>query len=162
MSEVFCDGSSQSLEGLRKATCSSTNWAYELTIVWWTSAFAAPQWSHLMFVRLVVPGKQSKPAAASGVWPCWQMKPVAKQCSCLNSHLICPASLNPPLGAPLLVALSGSHLTPLMQLSIWCPLHICTVPLSFQTTDDLLVASAECPSDDEDIDPCEPSSGGLG
>uniref|UniRef100_A0A8C2CX91 Neurexin 1 n=1 Tax=Cyprinus carpio TaxID=7962 RepID=A0A8C2CX91_CYPCA len=34
-----------------------------------------------------------------------------------------------------------------------------------QTTtpqDDLLVASAECPSDDEDIDPCDPSSGGLG
>ncbi|XP_037388546.1 neurexin-1a-like isoform X8 [Pygocentrus nattereri] len=30
-----------------------------------------------------------------------------------------------------------------------------------QTTDELLVASAECPSDDEDIDPCEPSSGGL-
>ncbi|XP_018861542.1 neurexin-1 isoform X24 [Parus major] len=30
-----------------------------------------------------------------------------------------------------------------------------------QATDDILVASAECPSDDEDIDPCEPSSGGL-
>ncbi|XP_029106143.1 neurexin-1a isoform X13 [Scleropages formosus] len=31
-----------------------------------------------------------------------------------------------------------------------------------QPTDDLLVASAECPSDDEDIDPCEPGgSGGL-
>ncbi|XP_072364249.1 neurexin 1a isoform X23 [Scyliorhinus torazame] len=30
-----------------------------------------------------------------------------------------------------------------------------------QSTDDLLVASAECPSDDEDIDECEPSSGGL-
>uniref|UniRef100_W5KWI7 Neurexin 1 n=1 Tax=Astyanax mexicanus TaxID=7994 RepID=W5KWI7_ASTMX len=33
-----------------------------------------------------------------------------------------------------------------------------------QTTtsqDDLLVASAECPSDDEDIDPCDPTSGGL-
>ncbi|XP_024152847.1 neurexin-1-beta isoform X27 [Oryzias melastigma] len=30
-----------------------------------------------------------------------------------------------------------------------------------QTTDDFQVASAECPSDDEDIDPCEPSSGGL-
>ncbi|XP_049591047.1 neurexin-1a isoform X25 [Syngnathus scovelli] len=30
-----------------------------------------------------------------------------------------------------------------------------------QTTEDMLVASAECPSDDEDIDPCEPSSGGL-
>ncbi|KAM4591428.1 neurexin-1a-beta-like isoform 17-T19 [Odontesthes bonariensis] len=30
-----------------------------------------------------------------------------------------------------------------------------------QTTDDSQVASAECPSDDEDIDPCEPSSGGL-
>ncbi|XP_018861543.1 neurexin-1 isoform X25 [Parus major] len=27
-----------------------------------------------------------------------------------------------------------------------------------QATDDILVASAECPSDDEDIDPCEPSS----
>ncbi len=36
------------------------------------------------------------------------------------------------------------------------------IPSVFQTTDDLLVASAECPSDDEDIDPCEPSSGGLG
>lgn len=42
------------------------------------------------------------------------------------------------------------------------PSPLCSVPLSFQTTDDLLVASAECPSDDEDIDPCEPSSGGLG
>ncbi|KAJ7987511.1 hypothetical protein DPEC_G00327250 [Dallia pectoralis] len=31
-----------------------------------------------------------------------------------------------------------------------------------QTTEDQQVASAECPSDDEDIDPCEPSSGGLG
>uniref|UniRef100_A0A8C1GQX5 Neurexin 1 n=1 Tax=Cyprinus carpio TaxID=7962 RepID=A0A8C1GQX5_CYPCA len=30
-----------------------------------------------------------------------------------------------------------------------------------QVSDDLLVASAECPSDDEDIDPCDPSSGGL-
>uniref|UniRef100_A0A3P8NHN3 Neurexin 1 n=1 Tax=Astatotilapia calliptera TaxID=8154 RepID=A0A3P8NHN3_ASTCA len=27
-----------------------------------------------------------------------------------------------------------------------------------RSTDDLLVASAECPSDDEDIDPCDPSS----
>ncbi|XP_072907051.1 neurexin-1-beta isoform X19 [Hemitrygon akajei] len=33
---------------------------------------------------------------------------------------------------------------------------------TFQSTDDLLVASAECPSDDEDIDECEPSSGGRG
>uniref|UniRef100_A0A7N8YK86 Neurexin 1 n=1 Tax=Mastacembelus armatus TaxID=205130 RepID=A0A7N8YK86_9TELE len=32
------------------------------------------------------------------------------------------------------------------------------LPLPFQTTDDFLVASAECPSDDEDIDSCEPSS----
>ncbi|XP_072782250.1 neurexin-1 isoform X39 [Taeniopygia guttata] len=31
-------------------------------------------------------------------------------------------------------------------------------PSSTKTTDDILVASAECPSDDEDIDPCEPSS----
>ncbi|XP_074673765.1 neurexin-1 isoform X29 [Strix aluco] len=36
---------------------------------------------------------------------------------------------------------------------------ICTTGIP--TTDDILVASAECPSDDEDIDPCEPSSGGL-
>uniref|UniRef100_A0A669C901 Neurexin 1b n=1 Tax=Oreochromis niloticus TaxID=8128 RepID=A0A669C901_ORENI len=33
---------------------------------------------------------------------------------------------------------------------------------TFFTTDEFPVASAECPSDDEDIDPCEPSSGGLG
>uniref|UniRef100_A0A674BLP0 Neurexin 1 n=1 Tax=Salmo trutta TaxID=8032 RepID=A0A674BLP0_SALTR len=36
-----------------------------------------------------------------------------------------------------------------------------TTASSRKTTDDLPVASAECPSDDEDIDPCEPSSGGL-
>uniref|UniRef100_A0A3P8VND8 Neurexin-1a-like n=1 Tax=Cynoglossus semilaevis TaxID=244447 RepID=A0A3P8VND8_CYNSE len=30
---------------------------------------------------------------------------------------------------------------------------------SSQSADDLLVASAECPSDDEDIEPCDPSSG---
>ncbi|XP_054846699.1 neurexin-2-beta isoform X3 [Eublepharis macularius] len=30
-----------------------------------------------------------------------------------------------------------------------------------QNTDDLLVASAECPSDDEDLEECEPSTGGL-
>lgn len=33
--------------------------------------------------------------------------------------------------------------------------------LSSQPADDLLVASAECPSDDEDIDPCDPSSGEI-
>uniref|UniRef100_A0A8C8MB50 Neurexin-1a n=1 Tax=Oncorhynchus tshawytscha TaxID=74940 RepID=A0A8C8MB50_ONCTS len=33
-----------------------------------------------------------------------------------------------------------------------------TTASSRKTTDDLPVASAECPSDDEDIDPCEPSS----
>ncbi|KAK3507115.1 hypothetical protein QTP70_007830 [Hemibagrus guttatus] len=33
-----------------------------------------------------------------------------------------------------------------------------SVAINSYTTDDLLVASAECPSDDEDIDPCEPSS----
>uniref|UniRef100_A0A8D2L068 Laminin G domain-containing protein n=1 Tax=Varanus komodoensis TaxID=61221 RepID=A0A8D2L068_VARKO len=35
-----------------------------------------------------------------------------------------------------------------------------TASVQRPTTDDILVASAECPSDDEDIDPCEPSSGG--
>ncbi|XP_029377792.1 neurexin-1-beta isoform X6 [Echeneis naucrates] len=46
--------------------------------------------------------------------------------------------------------------------AISCPHHSTPrLSLSFQTTDDSLVASAECPSDDEDIDPCEPSSGGL-
>lgn len=33
------------------------------------------------------------------------------------------------------------------------------LPLSPQNTDDLLVASAECPSDDEDLEECEPSTG---
>ncbi|KAI2658460.1 Neurexin-1a-beta [Labeo rohita] len=33
---------------------------------------------------------------------------------------------------------------------MWCCVRLCA--------DDLLVASAECPSDDEDIDPCDPSS----
>ncbi|CAO2584462.1 Nrxn2 [Lemmus lemmus] len=32
-------------------------------------------------------------------------------------------------------------------------------PTSPQNTDDLLVASAECPSDDEDLEECEPSTG---
>lgn len=29
----------------------------------------------------------------------------------------------------------------------------------FQNSDDLLVASAECPSDDEDLEECEPGTG---
>lgn len=29
----------------------------------------------------------------------------------------------------------------------------------FQNADDLLVASAECPSDDEDLEECEPGNG---
>lgn len=33
--------------------------------------------------------------------------------------------------------------------------------ISPQSADDLLVASAECPSDDEDMDPCDPSSGEM-
>lgn len=31
--------------------------------------------------------------------------------------------------------------------------------LLFQNADDLLVASAECPSDDEDLEECEPGNG---
>ncbi|KAG9484481.1 hypothetical protein GDO78_010059, partial [Eleutherodactylus coqui] len=43
-----------------------------------------------------------------------------------------------------------------------CCRIICVTSCTLQSSDDLLVASAECPSeDDEDIDPCEPSSGGL-
>uniref|UniRef100_A0A669QVZ7 Neurexin/syndecan/glycophorin C domain-containing protein n=1 Tax=Phasianus colchicus TaxID=9054 RepID=A0A669QVZ7_PHACC len=39
--------------------------------------------------------------------------------------------------------------------------HRCPPPsLSPQNTDDLLVASAECPSDDEDLEECEPGTGG--
>lgn len=34
-----------------------------------------------------------------------------------------------------------------------------TIPPRPQNTDDLLVASAECPSDDEDLEECEPSTG---
>uniref|UniRef100_A0AAR2L8P8 Neurexin 1 n=1 Tax=Pygocentrus nattereri TaxID=42514 RepID=A0AAR2L8P8_PYGNA len=37
-----------------------------------------------------------------------------------------------------------------------------TTTTTTASSHELLVASAECPSDDEDIDPCEPSSGGLG
>lgn len=33
------------------------------------------------------------------------------------------------------------------------------LPLTFQNSDDLLVASAECPSDDEDLEECEPGTG---
>ncbi len=35
-------------------------------------------------------------------------------------------------------------------------------PFSFQpqNSDDILVASAECPSDDEDLEECEPGTGG--
>ncbi len=29
-----------------------------------------------------------------------------------------------------------------------------------QNSDDILVASAECPSDDEDLEECEPGTGG--
>lgn len=29
-----------------------------------------------------------------------------------------------------------------------------------QSSDDILVASAECPSDDEDLEECEPGTGG--
>lgn len=42
------------------------------------------------------------------------------------------------------------------------PFHMLQIFLVFpssQSADDLLVASAECPSDDEDIEPCDPSSG---
>uniref|UniRef100_H9GJA5 Neurexin/syndecan/glycophorin C domain-containing protein n=1 Tax=Anolis carolinensis TaxID=28377 RepID=H9GJA5_ANOCA len=38
--------------------------------------------------------------------------------------------------------------------------HCPSLFLSSQNTDDLLVASAECPSDDEDLEECEPSTGG--
>lgn len=31
--------------------------------------------------------------------------------------------------------------------------------LFFQNADDILVASAECPSDDEDLEECEPGNG---
>lgn len=36
-------------------------------------------------------------------------------------------------------------------------------PISFQpqNSDDILVASAECPSDDEDLEECEPGTGGI-
>lgn len=34
-----------------------------------------------------------------------------------------------------------------------------SLSLFFQNADDLLVASAECPSDDEDLEECEPGNG---
>lgn len=33
------------------------------------------------------------------------------------------------------------------------------LPVFLQNADDLLVASAECPSDDEDLEECEPGNG---
>ncbi|KAF1587456.1 UNVERIFIED_CONTAM: Neurexin-2, partial [Eudyptes pachyrhynchus] len=43
--------------------------------------------------------------------------------------------------------------------------HTCTratrTPAHARNTDDLLVASAECPSDDEDLEECEPGTGGC-
>lgn len=57
----------------------------------------------------------------------------------------------------------------LILLDILCVLYTITVcpdsfsfpslSLFFQNADDLLVASAECPSDDEDLEECEPGNG---
>ena len=41
----------------------------------------------------------------------------------------------------------------------WNPPLSPNPPRAPQNTDDLLVASAECPSDDEDLEECEPSTG---
>lgn len=71
-----------------------------------------------------------------------------------NSVAVC--SLTQPSGNTLMVG-EPSYST---QPSISCLFFVSLC--SFQTTDDFQVASAECPSDDEDIDSCEPSSGGLG
>lgn len=46
-----------------------------------------------------------------------------------------------------------SHWNPLFPYSSYHPSY------TPQNTDDLLVASAECPSDDEDLEECEPSTG---
>lgn len=42
-----------------------------------------------------------------------------------------------------------------------CPdfIFYALLSLFFQNVDDLLVASAECPSDDEDLEECEPGNG---
>lgn len=51
---------------------------------------------------------------------------------------------------------------PYLKQAVGSPTHPGTLfptPLSPQNTDDLLVASAECPSDDEDLEECEPSTG---
>uniref|UniRef100_A0A8C7FBE1 Neurexin-2-like n=1 Tax=Oncorhynchus kisutch TaxID=8019 RepID=A0A8C7FBE1_ONCKI len=40
------------------------------------------------------------------------------------------------------------------------PLFLSLPPSLLQNTDDILVASAECPSDDEDLEECEPGNGG--
>lgn len=39
------------------------------------------------------------------------------------------------------------------------PIFAC-LPSQPQNSDDILVASAECPSDDEDLEECEPGTGG--
>lgn len=61
----------------------------------------------------------------------------------LASFLCCPPPWEATVG-------SAHPLEPSVSLFL---------PLSLQNTDDLLVASAECPSDDEDLEECEPSTG---
>lgn len=80
---------------------------------------------------------------------------ILKKLTASSALLATPSLLTQPLRTTLLsVRTFCPHAHPLLR-------SVC-VSLSLQTTDDVLVASAECPSDDEDIEPCEPSSGGLG
>lgn len=56
------------------------------------------------------------------------------------------------------------QLQPLMVVCLTVHLlkqHIFPILFQPQSSDDILVASAECPSDDEDLEECEPGTGGL-
>lgn len=56
----------------------------------------------------------------------------------------------------------SSSMSTVSSIEIKCVLTLSPLPLLslfFQNADDLLVASAECPSDDEDLEECEPGNG---
>lgn len=48
----------------------------------------------------------------------------------------------------------------MISRSTFCETVALFFPLQPQSSDDILVASAECPSDDEDLEECEPGTGG--
>lgn len=96
------------------------------------------------------------------------------------AHLKVPYKPHPPAFSAVVTSLNASRflianslftLCPSINLFLFChKLHYgkaihnifhppSLLPVFVQNADDLLVASAECPSDDEDLEECEPGNG---